>query len=224
MAKKDLLLALHRELDACRACPGVIGPVVHGPPVRSRILLVGQAPGPREGRFGRPFAWTAGKTMFGWFQRSLGLEEEDFRRRVYIAAVLRCFPGKAPGGGDRKPAPDEIARCGTFLAREVALLEPELVIPVGTMAIEQVMGHRGPLVEVVGKTRRLTFHGRCPGSRSCRLGGVAEEIHVVEAEGIGRLHAHLLRLRRAVGLERHVQHEGRDADTEDSAHMVCGPD
>jgi uracil-DNA glycosylase len=156
----DDLVALHRELDACKRCPGVIGPVVHGPAVESRIFLVGQAPGPREGSFGRPFAWTAGKTMFGWFERAFGASEENFRQRVYMAAVLRCFPGKAPGGGDRKPAPDEIDRCRTFLEREVALLRPRLVIPVGTMAIEQVLGHVGPLSEVVGRTLRVRYHGQ----------------------------------------------------------------
>ena len=153
------LVALHRQLDACRACPRVVGPVVHGPPVQSRILLVGQAPGPHEGELGRPFAWTAGKTMFGWFERTLGLSEEEFRRRVYMAAVLRCFPGKAPGGGDRKPASDEIARCRAFLEREVELLEPRLVIPVGALAIEQIVGHRGPLSVVVGQMRKVVVHG-----------------------------------------------------------------
>jgi uracil-DNA glycosylase len=154
------LVALHRELDACKRCPGVIGPVVHGPAVESRIFLVGQAPGPREGSFGRPFAWTAGKTMFGWFERAFGASEETFRQRVYMAAVLRCFPGKAPGGGDRKPSPEEIDRCRPFLEREVALLRPRLVIPVGTMAIEQVLGHKGPLAEVVGRTLSVRYHGQ----------------------------------------------------------------
>src|SRR5258708_38676231 len=97
-AKRSLTL-LHRELDACHACPKMIGPVVHGAPVVSRVMLVGQAPGPREGSFGRPFAWTAGRTMFGWFERSLGIDEDRFRGRVYMAAVARCFPGKASGGG-----------------------------------------------------------------------------------------------------------------------------
>jgi uracil-DNA glycosylase len=156
----NALIALHRELDACRRCPGVIGPVVHGPAVESRIFLVGQAPGPREGSFGRPFAWTAGKTMFGWFERAFGASEETFRQRVYMAAVLRCFPGKAPSGGDRKPAPDEIDRCRAFLEQEVALLRPSLVIPVGTLAIEQVLGHSGPLVEVVGRTLQVRYHGQ----------------------------------------------------------------
>src|SRR4051812_33627758 len=93
------LVSLQHELDACHACPKMIGPVVHGPPVLSRILLIGQAPGPREGSLGRPFAWTAGKTLFRWFEEALGISEEDFRRGVYIAAVARCFPGKAGGGG-----------------------------------------------------------------------------------------------------------------------------
>ncbi len=154
------LKVLHRELGACRACPKMIGPVVHGPPVASRVLLVGQAPGPREGSFGRPFAWTAGRTMFGWFERALGIDEERFRATVYMAAVARCFPGKAKGGGDRKPDPGEIAKCETWLEREVAILEPDLVVPVGTLAIERVLGSKGPLAEIVGTTQRARWHGR----------------------------------------------------------------
>jgi len=153
------LQLLHAELDECTACPRMIRPVVHGPPVDSRVLLIGQAPGPREGSFGRPFAWTAGKTMFGWFRESLGVDEETFRARVYIAAVARCFPGKASGGGDRRPDGDEMDRCRTYLEREVAILRPELVIPVGTLAIEQVLGHKGPLREIVGTMRRGRYHG-----------------------------------------------------------------
>jgi uracil-DNA glycosylase len=138
----------------------MIGPVVHGPAVASRVMLVGQAPGPREGAFGRPFAWTAGRTMFGWFERTMGIDEETFRARVYIAAVARCFPGKAPGGGDRRPDAEEAARCETWLAREAAILEPELVIAVGTLAIERVLGEKAPLAEIVGSTRRGRWHGR----------------------------------------------------------------
>ena len=156
---KQKLKALHRELDACRACPNVVGPVVHGPAVRSRIFLVGQAPGPHEGDIGRPFAWTAGKTLFAWFQSAMGIDEETFRRKIYMAAVLRCFPGKLKGGGDRRPAPNEIERCRAFLSREVALLKPELILPVGTLAIEQVLGHAGPLSEIIGVERRIRFHG-----------------------------------------------------------------
>src|ERR1043165_4894202 len=101
----------------------MIGPVVHGPPVLSKVFLVGQAPGPHEGKFGKPFAWTAGRTLFRWFEESMGIPEEKFRERIYMAAVARCFPGKANGGGDRKPDPKEIEACRTFLVREVDILQ-----------------------------------------------------------------------------------------------------
>jgi uracil-DNA glycosylase len=153
------LRTLHRQLDACRACPKMIGPVVHGPAVVTRILLIGQAPGPREGQFGKPFAWTAGKTLFTWFRESLGVEEERFRSRVYMAAVARCFPGKAPGGGDRRPDAEEAERCGQYLKKEVEILRPRLVLPVGTLAIEHVLGEAQPLKEVVGKTISTQLHG-----------------------------------------------------------------
>ena len=153
------LLEVHRDLAACRACPKMIGPVVHGPPVMSRIILIGQAPGPREGAIGRPFAWTAGKTLFRWFEEALGVSEERFRECVYIAAVARCFPGKASGGGDRKPDPGEIERCESFLVREVLALQPRLVIPVGALAIEQVLGKKGPMKDIIGTTARVRYHG-----------------------------------------------------------------
>ena len=153
------LRVLHQELDACRACPQMIGPVVHGPPVVSRILLIGQAPGPREGGFGRPFAWTAGRTLFRWFEEALGATEEEVRAKIYISAVARCFPGKASGGGDRKPDAGEIARCQPFLARETTLLRPALVIPVGTLAIDQVLTTKEKLTEVIGTPRRARYHG-----------------------------------------------------------------
>jgi uracil-DNA glycosylase len=158
--KTRSLELLHRDLGACRACPKMIGPVVHGPPVNSRVILVGQAPGPREGAFGRPFAWTAGRTMFGWFEEALGIDEATFRARVYMAAVARCFPGKASGGGDRRPDPTEVERCKTWLAREAEILEPDLVVAVGTLAIEQVIGAKTPLAEIVGGKRRARWHGR----------------------------------------------------------------
>jgi uracil-DNA glycosylase len=160
MSKAAALRVLHAELAACRACPKMIGPVVHGPPVASRVMLVGQAPGPREGSFGRPFAWTAGRTMFRWFEEALGVDETRFRASVYMAAVARCFPGKARGGGDRKPDAEEIERCRRWLARETEILRPDLVIAVGTLAIEQVLGEKAPLAEVVGTTRRARWLGR----------------------------------------------------------------
>jgi uracil-DNA glycosylase len=136
----------------------MIGPVVTGQPVMSPVMLVGQAPGVKEGPAGKPFAWTAGKTMFGWFG-GLGLDEEDFRQLVYMAAVCRCFPGKGKGGGDRVPSPEEVSRCSRHLATEVKILRPRLLIPVGKLAIAQVFPEVDKLTEIIGQTRRGTIAG-----------------------------------------------------------------
>lgn len=158
----ELMTEVHRDLDACRACPKMIGPVVHGPPVLGRVMLVGQAPGPREGGFGRPFAWTAGRTLFRWFEEATGANEAQMREAVYMAAVARCFPGKASGGGDRKPDAEEIAHCRPFLEREVAILRPGLVLAVGMLAIGEVLGEqaRGKKLDaLVGRPLRAVWHG-----------------------------------------------------------------
>jgi uracil-DNA glycosylase len=145
-------------LGACRRCPRMLKPVVYGRAVASRVVLVGQAPGDKEPKLGRPFAWTAGRTLFKWFEAALGWSEDETRDRIYFAAVCRCFPGKRPEGGDRVPAPDEIANCSEWLEREFALLNPTLVLPVGKLAISQFLGER-PLVETIGKKFTITYRG-----------------------------------------------------------------
>ena len=145
-------------LRACTLCPRMHRPAVVGRAVAGRVLLVGQAPGDKEPKLGRPFAWTAGKTLFKWFALAPGWTEDEVRDRIYFAAVCRCFPGKRPGGGDRVPAPDEIVRCSAWLEREFDLLRPTLVLPVGKVAITQFLGER-PLAETIGRIIPVTFHG-----------------------------------------------------------------
>ncbi|HUP49251.1 MAG TPA: uracil-DNA glycosylase family protein [Thermoanaerobaculia bacterium] len=128
------------RLFACRACPNVFGEPVTGAVAGARVMLVGQAPGPRELVDRRPFAFTAGQRMFRWFDEALGIPEAEFRRRVHMCAVIRCFPGKDRQGGDRVPDPAEIANCGAHLDREIRLLKPELIIAVGTLASQQLVG------------------------------------------------------------------------------------
>jgi uracil-DNA glycosylase len=144
------------QLRACRLCPNMHKPVVSGGPVVSKVLLVGQAPGDKEPIMGRPFAWTAGKTLFKWFEEQAGLTEAGFRNGVYMAAVCRCFPGKKETGGDRVPARDEIANCRTWLEKEIEILKPELVIPVGKLAIEQFLSD-GRLDQCIGKMFRVRY-------------------------------------------------------------------
>ncbi|PTY08775.1 uracil-DNA glycosylase [Opitutaceae bacterium EW11] len=147
------------QLRACRLCPKMHRPVVVGRPVASRALLVGQAPGDKEPVLGRPFAWTAGKTLFKWFNSVLGWTEDETRDRVYFAAVCRCFPGKNPAGGDRVPDEGEIENCSRWLERELEILRPELIIPVGKLAIGRFLPE-APLTEVIGQSFTWRHSGR----------------------------------------------------------------
>ncbi|MGB5834953.1 MAG: uracil-DNA glycosylase family protein [Thiohalocapsa sp.] len=134
----DPLVDLQAALRQCRACPRMFGPPVHGEPVPSPIFLLGQAPGTKEREQGRPFCWTAGRTLFRWFE-DIGLDEQGFREQVHMSAVCRCFPGKKPRGGDRVPDRAEIDACARWWQREVALVRPRLIIAVGKLAIAQFL-------------------------------------------------------------------------------------
>lgn len=146
------------QLLACTRCPKMARPAVSGGPVLSRVLLVGQAPGSKEPILGRPFAWTAGKTLFGWFEKAAGTTEAEFRSTVYMAAVCRCFPGKTAAGGDRVPDAQEIVNCSAWLRAELRLLQPELIIPVGKLAISQFL-KLDKLDQIIGRQFRVETYG-----------------------------------------------------------------
>jgi uracil-DNA glycosylase len=155
--KIDLILAHQSQLSRCHLCPEMIQPVIIGQAVASEILLIGQAPGDKEGGLGRPFAWTAGKTLFKWFE-SIGVVEQNFRKQVYMSAVCRCFPGKNPKGGDRVPSKKEIEICSQWINKEIDLLQPKLILPVGKLAISQYL-EVNKLVDVIGKKFRTSVYG-----------------------------------------------------------------
>tara|TARA_Y100000992_G_C21269031_1_gene495617 strand:+ start:877 stop:1425 length:549 start_codon:yes stop_codon:yes gene_type:complete len=132
----------------------MIGSPIVGNPVKSKIILIGQAPGVKEGDLKKPFAWTAGKNMFKWFL-SIGLNEQNFRENVYMTAVCRCYPGKnISGSGDRVPSEIEIKKCSGWLNQEIEFLKPNLIIPVGKLAISQFVNFE-KLNDVVGKKIKL---------------------------------------------------------------------
>jgi uracil-DNA glycosylase len=145
------------ELAACDRCqlgPG-IRPIIsraHNP----RAMLVGQAPGKVESEGGRPFSGRAGRTLFRWLGLA-GIDEDTARETIYIAAVTRCFPGPHPSGrGDRVPSRQEQEKCSDWLASELRIIRPQLVIPVGRLAIENFLPAR-PLSELIG-TRQMVEH------------------------------------------------------------------
>jgi uracil-DNA glycosylase len=116
----------------------------------ARFFLVGQAPGAFERESRRPFSGRAGKELDRWMLRAGFASAEEFRRQTYIAALMRCFPGRNPGGtGDLRPPPAGVANCAHWLDAELAMLQPRVLILVGQMAIARFLGP-GALEERVG--------------------------------------------------------------------------
>ena len=143
-------------LAACRRCTfddANVLPVISSAR-EPRAMLVGQAPGKTEVVDRRPFAGRAGRTLFRWFA-SIGIDEQVARRRIYIAAITRCFPGSSPSGrGDMVPSPSQIANCSAWLDAEIEMIRPAVIIPVGRLAIERFLGG-GLLSDLVGRAHRL---------------------------------------------------------------------
>jgi uracil-DNA glycosylase len=145
------LASLQRGNRVCRACAEAgfaieSWPVLEG---RSgqRAYLFGQAPGVVEGEAGRPWRGRAGRTLRRWLQ----LEEEDFYERFYCASVTRCYPGRTTSRGDRAPTPTEQHLCAFWRDWELRLLRPQLIVPVGGLALRHLLG-LPRLTEAIGKS------------------------------------------------------------------------
>jgi uracil-DNA glycosylase len=104
-----------------------------------RAYIYGQAPGIIEGEERRPWRGRAGQTLRRW----LDLDEETFYATFYCASVTRCYPGRAASGsGDRTPTPRERALCSFWFDWERRLLRPTLIVAVGGLAIERLLGRQ----------------------------------------------------------------------------------
>ena len=118
----------------------------------ARFFLVGQAPGPVEKESRRPFSGRAGRELDRWMVRAGFRDGEEFRRMTYIAALMRCFPGRnRQNTGDLPPPAAGIANCAHWLESELKLVRPRALILIGQMAISRVLGP-APLEERVGKS------------------------------------------------------------------------
>jgi uracil-DNA glycosylase len=149
------LASLQRDLRVCRACVEAGYDLESWPVLNDhlgqRAYLYGQAPGVVEGDERRPWRGRAGKTLRRWLE----LEEEEFYATFYCASVTRCYPGRAPSGrGDRTPTPRERELCAFWREWELALLRPELIVPVGGLAIRALLGISG-LSECIGRRYEL---------------------------------------------------------------------
>lgn len=155
-----MLDATQREIATCTLCveAGLIAsanPIFRGH-AGQRLMIVGQAPGPTAAERPIPYSGPSGKTLQGWL-RQAGFPDGALHRDFYLTSLTKCFPGPARHGGkgDRPPSAVEIALCARHLDREIALVQPEIVLALGRMSAERLdpSTRRLPLVEIVGTLR-----------------------------------------------------------------------
>lgn len=111
-------------------------------------LLVGEAPGAEEDRLGEPFVGQAGKLLDSMLA-ALGLARG---RNVYIANVLKCRPP-----GNRNPEPGEVATCSPYLARQIELIQPKLILAMGRFAVQTLLNTDATIGNLRGKVH--AYHG-----------------------------------------------------------------
>ena len=146
------LASLQRDTAVCRACVEAGYPLeswpVRAPLAGQRAYLYGQAPGIVEGQERLPWRGRAGATLRRWLE----LDGDELYERFYCASVTRCYPGRpASGQGDRTPTPREQELCVFWRDWELRLLRPQLIVPVGGLAVRRLLGI-ATLGDCIGKS------------------------------------------------------------------------
>jgi len=147
--------ALRAAVAGCRACSlhetrrqtvfGVGHPAAHW-------MIVGEAPGEQEDLAGEPFVGPAGQ-LLDQMLRALGLsraEEGEAAQRVFIANTLKCRPPR-----NRNPEPEEMARCAPFLQRQIALVQPRIILAMGRFAVKSLLKSDEPIGRLRGRVHRI---------------------------------------------------------------------
>lgn len=112
-------------------------------------MIIGEAPGAEEDRRGEPFVGRAGK-LLDEMLRALGVE----RRQVFIANILKCRPPN-----NRDPAQEEAQSCRPYLDRQLTLLQPKVILAVGRIAAQQLLGSDAPVGRLRGSVHELATFG-----------------------------------------------------------------
>ena len=119
------------------------------------LMLIGEGPGAEEDRQGLPFVGPAGALLTKIIE-AIGLSREE----VYIANVVKCRPPK-----NRNPEADEVAACRGYLDRQIDLVQPRVIVALGRVAAETLLGIESPLgrmrgqwYDVRGVETRVTYH------------------------------------------------------------------
>ena len=142
------LAAVRAAAEACTRCRLAQGrqKVVFGAGnPAADLMLIGEAPGAEEDKQGLPFVGAAGELLTKIIQ-AMDLRRED----VYIANILKCRPP-----GNRDPQPDEIAACRGFLERQIELIQPKVIVALGRIAAQALLGNDSPIGQMRGQWYRV---------------------------------------------------------------------
>jgi uracil-DNA glycosylase family 4 len=150
MKKEEELKKIKKEVINCKKCPLYktrILPVIGEGNHEASIIFVGEAPGLSEAKTGRPFCGAAGKILDELFD-SVGLKRED----VYITNLLKDRPPN-----NRDPKKEEIIACSPYLERQIEIIKPEIISPLGRFSTRFLMEKFGlkNKIESISK-----IHGR----------------------------------------------------------------
>ena len=107
----------------------------------AELMIIGEAPGFHEDQQGEPFVGRAGQLLNAML-RSIGLEREH----VYIANILKCRPPN-----NRDPLPEEVNLCTPFLEKQIALIQPKLLLALGRIAAQYLLKNKSSLSQTRGK-------------------------------------------------------------------------
>ena len=139
---------LKAEVAACRKCTlhtSRTQAVFGVGDIHAQWLVVGEAPGAEEDRQGEPFVGRAGQLLNAML-RAIGLAREN----VYIANILKSRPP-----GNRDPKPEEVASCLPYLKQQILLIEPRVILAVGRIAAQNLLGTDAPLGRLRGRVHRF---------------------------------------------------------------------
>lgn len=113
---------------------------------RAQWMLIGEAPGADEDRLGEPFVGQAGKLLDNMLA-AIGLRRGE---NAYIANVLKCRPP-----GNRNPEPDEVAACSPYLRRQIAVIQPKLILAMGRFAVQTLLATDASIGSLRGRTHNF---------------------------------------------------------------------
>ncbi len=199
MMRSNLLLLneLHTQMRACCLCVenghDVVPKAIFTGNFGARIMSIGQAPGITEVEADRPFNAGSGVRLFQWLADA-GIEETWYRSTQYMTSVTKCYPGRAKSGsGDRVPSRAEQKLCRPFLDREIELADPQLIIPIGKLAISLFYPNSARLTEIIGTEKQI--NGRwivpLPHSSGASRWHQTETNRALIAKAIGLIRQHV---------------------------------